>query len=109
MSPAPAHGGVKDAASTAAAAASVARWARGKDFAAMVSTLHAAFGAPLPNGQLPSTAISADATRADRKRAFHQASKVLHPDRVGALPADRRAEAMEIFKLVGAAYHAETS
>jgi hypothetical protein len=100
----------EDAAAASAAAAKVARWAHGKDFAAMVSTMQGAFGAPLPDGQLRAVpALSADAARPERKRAFHKASKVLHPDRVGALPAARRHEAMELFKVLGAAYRAEES
>ena len=39
------------------------------------------------------------------KRAFHKASKVLHPDRVRGLPSPRRTEAEEVFKALSQAYH----
>ena len=40
------------------------------------------------------------------KKAFHRASKVLHPDKVRALPTARRMEAEEVFKALSQAYHA---
>ena len=46
---------------------------------------------------------------ADLKKAFHRASLALHPDRVANTGMDtaRRAEAVEVFKVISAAYDTE--
>ena len=40
------------------------------------------------------------------KKAFHKASRKLHPDKLGELPSARRAEAEEVFKCLSTAFHA---
>lgn len=101
--PSPAAGDGDAGGAQAAAAKRVGRWAKGKDFVAMINTLgemievnNDASIAPLP---------ASGASVAALKKAFHRASKSLHPDKLRALPGGRRAEAEELFKVVSAAYH----
>ena len=93
------------AAITEAAVKRVSSWAEGKGFVAMINTVSAAFAQP---AALTINALSPTADQAARKRAFHKASKALHPDRLGTLPQAQRAEAVEVFKCLSAAYHAES-
>ena len=51
-------------------------------------------------------AVPRGASAADLKKAFHRASLALHPDRVanaGGMDTVRRAEAVEVFKVISAA------
>ena len=55
-------------------------------------------------------AVPRGASAADLKKAFHRASLALHPDRVanaGGMDTVRRAEAVEVFKVISAAYDTE--
>ena len=100
--------GADQSAAAEAAARRMAQWGDGKGFVAMLNTMADAFEKPLPAEMLllaESAALSPTAGSAARKKAYHRASKSLHPDRLRALPAERRAEAEECFKLLSAAFH----
>jgi hypothetical protein len=90
------------------AAKRVERWAAGKDFVAMVQTLDAFAELKLHKpGVGTSRELQRTAPIGAMKKAFHRASLSLHPDRLGALPTPRRAEAEEIFKVLSAAFEEE--
>ena len=90
-----------------ASAKRVAQWSCGKNFVSMVNTLRDAFEPAQPLAGLATVGLLTDASsNAELKKAFFKASKVLHPDKVRALPAVQRAEAEEVFKALSAAYHA---
>ena len=89
-----------------AAARKVAAWAEGKDVFDQLATLHEVVAAErIPTG----AAVPRGASAADLKKAFHRASLALHPDRVANTGMDtvRRAEAVEVFKVISAAYDTE--
>lgn len=68
----------------------------------MINTLGEMIEGVDAGGALPAVGASPAAL----KKAFHRASKSLHPDKLRALPEGKRAEAEELFKHVSSAYHA---
>ena len=69
----------------------------------MINSLSDAFATP-PEG-LPTLALDPSAAPPELKKAFHLASRAIHPDKVRSMPTPRRAEAEEVFKVLAAAYH----
>lgn len=80
----------------------------------MIHSLSEAFARPPPSDFLDAASLTnglaADGpSAAGLKKAFHRASRSLHPDRLRELPTARRAEAEEVFKVLSAAYHHQQS
>ena len=101
------------AADASAAVRHVATWAEKKDFTALINTLSDAFSAGPPNGMLTGgstsralAGLSPRSSPAAKKKAFHAASRTLHPDKLRDLATPRRKEAEEVFKALSSAYHA---
>ena len=85
-------------------------WSEGRSFVQLINSLPEAFANAPPAGIADVSSKEAplphDASGSQLKKAFHKASKSLHPDKLRELPTNRRVEAEEVFKSVSAAYHA---
>ena len=95
----PAEAAEEEAEAERRAARTVAQWARGRDFAAMLRGLS---DFPQLVSAAPAAPSSGDAKQI--RRSYHAACKQLHPDRHVASGAAQQTLASELFKVLSAAY-----
>ena len=81
------------------AAASVKKWATGKSFIRLLTTI----GKVLPN-RAPRLLLSLKSTREDMKLAYKKALRAVHPDKVAGAPVHERLKAEQVFKTLREAY-----